>query len=785
MKSNIALRSNVYINRTGRKTDRDFLAQVLDYKVLSEEYNERKEPSAPLSLLQRQILRNGPPVCTVCNHEAELAFGVPVGGNRFLCRCEKTACPRYADCSAADNFERIEREPEDVEPLTPPEVVDPETVTQPEDIEPETVTPPEDVEPRTTTQPEDVEPRTTTQPEDVEPETITQPEDVEPRTTTQPEDVEPRTITQSKALTQNEVIYASPNSRVWVNAGPGAGKTYTVVKRLAYLLKNDATEGAILALCFSKNAVAVISARLREEIGELMDSFIAEERLIIRTFDSFATYMLSDDLSPGLNYDQRIELFIQKFREQPDSLENISYLIVDEVQDTVGVRARMLREMLSLMNCGALLLGDRCQSIYDWSVREKGDCASVDLFRWIEKQGFQTGEMERNHRQTEKLGRLGDKMRQSLLRGDEEEQERVLDECKSALPRLKEEQLPNVLTGRNELILCKTNGEAAAVSDRFFGSGAKFVKHTVMRGAGHQSLAPWIGQILGGCTDIQIDKDAFFAQAEESEVDGVDEKWEALKALDSHPHSAVLYRREVLRRLSKLDSLPELCLNRPGAGVIVSTVHRAKGSEAERVYWLNSPLVFNNRADDPHAKTDALKASYVAVTRAKTDLRLVEPEQRYMKSVGENRWIKCGTYQRYGTQKIFCAGIAMEPDDLDCLSCVAGEKAEEIQTFLSGMESGFPLVLYPAQNESQFIFDVFFDGFCLGQTSASFAKALEAGFQETNKNKNAPASISSVYVSALTTVIRPEEPSAENIYRKSGCWLACELGGFALINYYN
>ena len=752
MKSNIALRSNVYINRTRRKTDPDFLAQVLDYEVLSKEYNERKEPSAPLSLLQREILRNSPLVCKMCNNEPELAFGVAIGGSRFLCRCEKTECPRYAACSAADNFERIEREPEDVEP---------ETITQPWDAKPETPTP-----------------------ENVEPETIAQPEVVEPETITQPEAVEPEPPAQAKALTQDEVIYASPDSRVWVNAGPGVGKTYTVVKRLARLLKNDVMEGAILTLCFSKNAVAVIRARLREEIGELVDGFIAEERLIIRTFDSFATYMLSDDLPPGLNYEQRIELFIEKLREQPDSLEDFSYLIVDELQDTVGVRARMLREMLSRMDCGVLLLGDRCQSIYDWSVRDKGDCASADLFRWIEKQGFQTGEMERNHRQTKALERLGAKMRQSLLYGDEEEQERVLDECKACLPTLKEAELPKALTGRGELILCKTNGEAAAISDRFF-SGKPFVPHTVMRGKRHKSLAPWIGQILGGYTEIQVEKAAFFAQAEECGVDGIDEKWEALKALDSHPHSAVLYRREALRSLSKLDALPELCLNRPGAGVIVSTVHRAKGSEAECVYWLNSPLVFNNQADDPHAKTDALKASYVAVTRAKTDLRLVEPDtKRYMKPVGENRWIKTGW--SYSKKRPFCSGIAMEPDDLDCLSCVSGEDAEadEIQTVLSGMEPGLPLVLYPAQNESQFIFDVFFEGVRIGQTSASFAKALEAGFQETNKNGNTPASISSVYVSALTTVIHPEEPSAGNIYRKSGCWLACELGGFALINYY-
>ena len=44
------------------------------------------------------------------------------------------------------------------------------------------------------------------------------------------------------------MIYASPDSRVWMNAGPGTGKTYTVVKRLAYLLENDVPEGTILTL---------------------------------------------------------------------------------------------------------------------------------------------------------------------------------------------------------------------------------------------------------------------------------------------------------------------------------------------------------------------------------------------------------------------------------------------------------------------------------------------------------------------------------------------------------
>lgn len=397
-------------------------------------------------------------------------------------------------------------------------------------------------------------------------------------------------------------------------------------------------------LCFSQNAVHVIRERLRQEIGSSIDALIAEERLIIRTFDSFATYMLADDLPKGLDYDQRIKLFIEKMTEYPDILEGVEYLIVDEVQDTIGVRARMLRAMIEQGDFGVLLSGDRCQAIYDWSIRGANDWISTDLYDWIGGSGFQICGLEENHRQGLAVSRLGDAVRRSLLSGSEEEQEQPLTLCKEKIkalwPGCKIQELPQKLLQQSELILCKTNGEAAVMSDLLFGR-SRFVEHTMMQSANHRSLALWIGMILGGCTAPVVSKDEFTARAQARGIDEIETKWDALMSLDTHTRSAVLHRHEVLSRLSKMDALPKVCLNTPGNGVVVSTVHRAKGSEAEHVYWMDSPLVFDDQSENDSAKADALKASYVALTRARKDIRLVYKGQKtYMRPIGGDRWIR-------------------------------------------------------------------------------------------------------------------------------------------------
>ena len=48
-----------------------------------------------------------------------------------------------------------------------------------------------------------------------------------------------------RIVEQAQIIDADSDTRIWVNAGPGTGKTYTVIQRLKKLLQED-YEGAIV-----------------------------------------------------------------------------------------------------------------------------------------------------------------------------------------------------------------------------------------------------------------------------------------------------------------------------------------------------------------------------------------------------------------------------------------------------------------------------------------------------------------------------------------------------------
>lgn len=778
MESNITLRSNVYINRTRRRNDIDFVRHLRDYDTLREYYDPVYRTSeVPLTEVQYELMNHGSPKCSL--EKGTQSWGVPVGSERFVCRCEEVQCPRYSICSVLGNFELVSREADGNEQKVPPILSDSIDDSIPREKQAEQI----EKQSIFSTESDD-----TNVPN---PSKIIRGDDkisTAAQCTTEPCHLQEETFSEISSApgalysSQDAIINADISSRICVNAGPGTGKTYIVIKRLQRLLERGNPAKAILVLCFSKNAVYVIKERLRVELGNRVDALVADERLIIRTFDSFATYMLADELPKGLDYDQRIELFSRKSAEHPDLFNSVEYLIVDETQDTFGARARMLKTIVEQSSFGVLLLGDHCQAIYDWAARSVNDWTSTDLFAWMKGQGFQTFELERNHRQEGEIGELGNIMRQSLLNDGEDEQEQTLTLCKKKIeslwPGCAMSELPRSLLQENDLILCKTNGEAAAVSDLLYG-GSKFIEHTVRQSADHKTLAAWIGMILGGCTDPIVSKDNFLARAEARGVEDADVKWDALLSLDSHVRSEVLHRLEVLARLATLDDLPDICLNCPGEGVIVSTVHRAKGSEAEHAYWMDSPLVFDSWADEPGTKSDALKAAYVAMTRAKKDIRLISPGKLYIRSLGNNRWIKTGLGKN--KQRVYCAGIALQAEDVDLISCASGPKPEQMQEIISTLTPGLDVELYPVPNSP--CFDIFFDGVPIGKTAAGFIQALFEGFWATNRNPNMPVSIDSAYISDLVTVIQLSGTDVENEYQASGCWLGYELGGFAHINY--
>lgn len=73
-----------------------------------------------------------------------------------------------------------------------------------------------------------------------------------------------------------------------------------------------------------------------------------------------------------------------------------------------------------------------------------------------------------------------------------------------------------------------------------------------------------------------------------------------------------------------LDVLDQLFNGPAGACVLLATIHKAKGLEADRVWWLNPSLCPSRWARQPWQLQQEVNLQYVAVTRAKRELFLIE-----------------------------------------------------------------------------------------------------------------------------------------------------------------
>ena len=82
MSSNITLRSNVYINQSAQRDDKQFLQHITDYRVLkrykASSYGFQSNMSW-MTPVQLEILRQGQPNCSL--EKGTMSWGVPVGGD--------------------------------------------------------------------------------------------------------------------------------------------------------------------------------------------------------------------------------------------------------------------------------------------------------------------------------------------------------------------------------------------------------------------------------------------------------------------------------------------------------------------------------------------------------------------------------------------------------------------------------------------------------------------------------------------------------------------------------
>jgi hypothetical protein len=453
-----------------------------------------------------------------------------------------------------------------------------------------------------------------------------------------------RTPAEQKAVSaegeKRQVIDAPLRTNQIVFAPPGTGKTYALVKRLSKLiLDGEITNPSckVLILSFSRAAVSEIVNRMDEESRNFGN--IDLRYVQIRTFDSFAARSMISGENPVTltgSYSKNIEMFSNLLvtRNLPEeSLEDIGHLkllVVDEIQDLVGERARMTLALVQqvIRNRGSvLLLGDPAQAIYDWQLGRDDDLTSAEFIRQARTMltadggGYQELTFDHYHRfENDRLLSFAQACRKAVGDdGSSPDMTRLRNQLNSYCPTIPESRLSEEANSTHSVaVLTRTNLEAYQLSKW---CDDQAISYRVERGSSGDYWPGWIARLCMGFENSTMSKSMLerrwnkhVSDSEAAELDS------ALEYLETHG----VYEQEQLdvEALSALIEKSQPITSWPPkheVGLTISTVHRSKGLQFDRVALLN-PEPEDFSGEDRSNDGENARVIYVAATRAKREL---------------------------------------------------------------------------------------------------------------------------------------------------------------------
>lgn len=622
--------------------------------------------------------------------------------------------------------------------------------------------------------------------------------------------------------TQAEIIDAEPTERSIVNAGPGTGKTWTLIEKIIHMINEEQAEAEnILVLCFSRSAVEVVRSRLSDasEAGRIGYKWCNVD---IRTFDSFSTYMLAwvqdnhKELLPKhflletYDYDQRIKTATSIFKKKNDMLADYEHIIVDEVQDLVGSRAELVLAMLKGLpdTCGFTILGDSCQALYDYMAEGDPSVMSSeqfyqDIFRNFPNANYYA--LTENHRQGDAFGQLTIPYRKAILTGSVQERISVASDLLTHIPHMpvkltkfsRSDALRYIGQGATLGILTRTNGQALQISAWLQNAD---VPHSLHQGVGLPTLGDWIARIFCDYENESVDETAFVAKhlALFPEA-GCQTAWARWMALVSTQHGDARNRYEVADLLKGLlRNAREPMLYESGAGpkhaITVSNIHRAKGKEFDSVIVIDDMIEAITSSDTEDLLEH--KVCYVALTRPKKKIERAEisrkDKQIYI-TRNDDQSKRCAKAGGFGKRYISHFEIGSDTD-LDVRSLAADKN---LQRYIrNNVHSGMRLKLIkcPEGTKPYVVYQVVAEDnekLVLGYTSKSFARELEKAIQHIYNNMRCsvkygvyPHAFCDVYIHNITTCVSgiAPIPAGAKAYGDVSIWTGMTITGFAAVD---
>ena len=605
---------------------------------------------------------------------------------------------------------------------------------------------------------------------------------------------------------QQAVVDLPAEAKALITAAAGSGKTHTLVRRLdALIADHGIAAGEILVLSFSRAAVRDLSARLATA-GQ------AARHVRAQTFDSWALLLLTTlDATVDWNtrtFDERIraaEHLIGKGAADPLFEYGLLHLVIDEAQDLVGDRRDLVESLLTRYDCGFTVVGDLAQAIYGFQVRDPEERVGEAgrfvqwLYRSFEGELTELG-LTRDFRALTVeactgLG-FGAGLRDTAARGASPRVlSRQLETLRHAVLGLVSIGDPADAIVRDALrefdgtsaVLCRTNGEALVLSESLRSGG---VPHRLQTSGRDRATPGWLAGLFPADAGSLLTRDEFerLLTAAGPIGERVDPEWAwTLLSRAAREGRSPVVGRHRLADLISTGRLPDELTAPPSARLIVSSIHRAKGLEFDRVI-IAEPGSGSAGAVD--AAAEEARLLYVALTRARYDLfRMPAPDTRLVRRVDAAG----GRWGRYGWKAWMRPGLELRGGDVE-IETPAGFGWSEtdpvaIQDRLrSTVLPGDEVMLEPADVEDGdpdrgTSYRIVHREGLIGRTSAGFGRALAAYLGRSRSIDRAPRSILGAHVENIEAVRGGRASGSVIGAGDYGVWLAPRLGGLTRFEY--
>lgn len=481
----------------------------------------------------------------------------------------------------------------------------------------------------------------------------------------------------SEESAQWEVAKAPFDQHIMVNAGPGAGKTFVLVGRIAHLIREQNIDPSqIIVLAFNRAVVFEIRRRIRELFKSLGYAAYAG-RLRVSTFHSLALRSLArEGIEITIDSVQTLlSDFANRLSKDPSFAQRVAggarCVLVDEFQDVTDDVYQVIKHLYSGSGsrAGVMVIGDDDQDILRWQRKNDGSAHQFsekyfDQFaRDFAGEGFQEFLLGVNFRSGESIVERSQlmiagffertnrsrRLKTSRLRSRRGAPEGTCQAIEWSGRTWGEaiEGAASLLTelagreGESTAVLCRSNAEVAEAY-RLLSQGLPKLRvqgGANLRVADLRHVAVWLDHLREAAAqgDAALSEDVrreiFNRTVQAGGVPEysrptshvtLDDLWELCCREQSFPHLSSLVKfvdelriDELVRLLGTVDE---------ASTAVVSTLHKVKGLEFDNVVILPSMIQFGVAGRDrlgPDLLGDAAEEArllYVGMTRAKRNL---------------------------------------------------------------------------------------------------------------------------------------------------------------------